>query len=141
MVSQAHIPSRDTWLTVALFFPYVFPISSHFVQSLRVDLPHQKKKKSRSSRSRTAAFPPVIIVHTVTFRHLLTVSYCPSGLISLDHHRPPTISSVLESFYPSRPNSITSAVERDHASHRRIGMYTRAGLPGDGYGPASASSG
>jgi hypothetical protein len=86
-------------------------------------------------------------VHIVTFRHLPTVSYCPSAPlplwshILLDRRRPPTISSVLESFYPSRPNSIMSAVERDHASHRWTSIHTCAGLPEYGYGPASASSG
>ena len=66
------------------FFPGSFPISLHFVQSPILDLQHPQK--SRSSRGRVAAFPPVIIVHTVTFRHQI---HFPAHRISLGQRSSP----------------------------------------------------
>ena len=71
-------------LSYLFFFPGSFPISLHFVQSPRLDL--QQPQRSRSSRGRVAAFPPVIIVHTVTFRHQI---HFPAHRISLGQRSSP----------------------------------------------------
>lgn len=82
--------SRQETPVLPLFFPDSFPISLHFVQSLKLDLQHPQK--SRSSRGRVAAFPPVIIVHTVAFRHQIhfpALSYRLSHRISLGQRSSP----------------------------------------------------
>jgi hypothetical protein len=60
--------------------------------SNRRDLICNTPQRSRSSRGRVAAFPPVIIVHTVTFRHQIHfpgLSYRLSHRISLGQRSSP----------------------------------------------------